>query len=456
MAFAIKNAFIIPMTSNNSMFIKSGTITVEDGTITDIGPSEKIEIPRGFDVIDGTNKIVIPGMINCHTHAAMTLFRNYADDVPLKEWLEKYIWPAEAKLTPELIYLGAKLAAIEAARFGVTVLNSMYLTEKMEAKAFSEVGIRGLVGEGIFSWIADKAFQRTKELIETWHHAEDDLIRVSIDPHAPYTCDPEVLQKVRELTNNYREKYEKPPLIHIHLAETEDEWKNIQASMEKWETNGIAIKEELKNAEGPVDYLNKLGFLTPNDTDESDVIAAHVVAVTAKEKKILAEKKVRIAHNPISNLKLGSGIAPVPEYLKMNIPVGLGTDGPTLTPLDMIESAKMVALLFKGLHNNPTLITAYDALKMATIDAARVLGWNDKIGSLEKGKDADIVLIDLKKPHLTPIFNPISHVVYSVRSSDVSDVFVKGKKIVENGTILNISVEDLLEKVNQNISIFLE
>jgi len=439
--YIIHGKSIVTMSKHG--IIKNGAIVIEGEEIIDLGKYDEIK-PKysGYEVIDASNCIVLPGLINAHTHMAMSLLRGYADDLMLHEWLEKWIWPLESKMTSKDVYIGALLASIEAIKMGTTTVNTMYhyYPDYNEAKAIYETGLRGVISHVCFSWREKEDIERLDHLIRNWHGKDNWRIRAAISPHAPYTVSPEYMVKLREYANKINEKAEKDyekAIWHIHLAETKDEAKKIEEN----------FKVKIKG--GIIEYLQILNVL------KEDVIAAHCVWLTEEDIKILSKNKVKVAHNPISNLKLASGISPIEKLLKNNIVVALGTDSACSNNLlDMFETMKIAALLQKGVLLNPTAIKAEEALKMATINGAKALSWESQIGSIEKGKKADLITIELQKPHLKPLFNEVSHIVYAVRSLDVRDVIINGKIIMENHQIKTVDEEWILrevEKVKDNL-----
>jgi len=433
MNILIQNGTIITM--HNQKIIRQGAIAIEDKNIIDVGKNRdlKRKYGTGYEKIDAKDKVVIPGLVNTHQHAAMSLLRGYADDLPLQEWLEKWIWPIEKHLTPHDIYVGALLTATESIMTGTTTVNTMYhyTPEENEAKAFAETGLRGVIGHVCFSWRKKQDKKALKDLAKNWHDKANGLIRVSVDPHSPYTVDPEYMKELKEIKGELNQEYgsEKTPIIwHTHVAETIDEQEKIQK----------AFKIKLKN--GVMTYLDSLGVL------DKHVIAAHCVALTDRDMTIMKKRKVKASHNPISNLKLASGISPVPKMLRKGITVSLGTDSPcSNNTADMFETMKATALLHKGVNKNPTLTPAKQVLEMATIEGAKALSWENEIGSIEVGKKADLAIIDFNKPHLCPLYNEISHLVYAAKSADINTVIINGIIVMENGHPTTIKIEKVLE-----------
>ncbi|MEM2110013.1 MAG: amidohydrolase, partial [Candidatus Odinarchaeota archaeon] len=417
----------------------------EDDRIVDVGKYNELKNKyQSYDKIDCKNKIIMPPFINCHTHASMTLLRGYADDLPLFEWLTKWIFPIEKNLTPSDIYLGTKLAVVESALSGVSCLNTMYYFMDMEAEAISQAGLRGVVGHVCFSNNKRQDSSITFNLVKKWHNSKDGLIRVSVDPHSIYTVDPVYLKELYLLKEELNNKYGSPtaPIHwHIHTAETSDEMAKMREAFASHEDT--EVKELVNNHyEGVFDYLNHLNVL------DSEVTAAHCVHLTSKDIEVISKKSVKVVHNPVSNLKLASGISPVTTLLKNKVNVSLGTDGPcSNNSLDMFETVKLTALLHKGVNLNPTILPAQTVIRMATFDAAKTLGWSSEIGSVEKGKKADILIVDLSKPHATPLYNEYSHLVYALKSSDVESLIVNGRFIVENRVMKTVNVEEVIVKV---------
>ncbi|MBS7617658.1 amidohydrolase, partial [Candidatus Bathyarchaeota archaeon] len=423
------------VTMSEKGVIRDGAVLIEGDRIIEVGKYDDVKRrnPRGYEKLNAKGKIVLPGLINTHHHLAMSLLRGYADDMPLKEWLEKKIWPIESIMTSEDVYIGAKLTAVESVLGGCTTVNTMYhyTPEFNEAKAIAEVGTRGVVGHVCFSWRKNEDLKLIKSLAEKWHGVENGRIRVSVDPHAPYTVDPNYMVELWNVTLDLNEKYrEKAPIIfHIHLAETMDEVDKIRRIF------GVNLNG------GVVEYLDSLGVLGRL------TLAAHCVHLLEKEIAILASRGVKVAHSPVSNLKLGSGVSPVPRLLEAGVNVGLGTDSVcSNNSSDMFETMKFAALIHKGIHMNPSIMSAWKVLQMATIDGAKALNWDYELGSIEPGKKADIILVDAQKPHAIPMYSEISHLVYAVKNSDVETVIVDGRIIVENREIKTVKTEELVEE----------
>jgi 5-methylthioadenosine/S-adenosylhomocysteine deaminase len=423
--------------------IKNSCIIIEDEEIIEIGKANELKKKyRRYEKINAKDKIVIPGLIDTHHHAAMSILRGYADDLDLKTWLEDWIWPIEKKMTNHDIYVGALLTAVESIMGGITTINTMYHhTEELnEAQAFCKAGNRGVIGHVCFSWRKEEDRRALESLAKNWHNKEKGRIRTSVDPHAPYTVDPEYMKELKTITRELNEKYannQSPIIRHMHIAETQDEREKISKAF------NIQIRE------GVVEYLDSLKVLS------SDIIAAHCVHLTRKDIEILQKRNVKVAHNPISNLKLGSGISPIPQLLKNNITVGLGTDSScSNNSSDMFEVMKIAALLHKGFNRDPIALSTEKVLNMATLEGAKAISWNSEIGSIEAGKKADLIIIDVKKPHLTPMYKETSHIVYSMKSSDVETVLINGELVMEDREVKTVDVEEtiaLAERTKQGL-----
>ncbi len=425
--YIIKGDYVIPMDENQTV-IKDGAVVVKGKAIIDVGSFDVISKKYSSKkIIKGKNTAVLPGLINTHTHAAMVYFRGMADDLPLKEWLEEHIWPAEKKwLCNDFVSDATGLACLEMLKAGITTYNDMYFFEDASSKAAKKIGMRAVLGAGIVDFptvagnSADEYLSKAERFIKEWQG--DDLIVPCIAPHSAYTCSPETLKKVKELADKYN------VMIHTHLSET------------KWEV------EEIKGKYGltPVAHLKKIGLLDEN------IIAAHCVWVDEKDIEVIAKHKVGVSHCIESNLKLSSGIAPVPDMLKAGVKVSLGTDGAASNnDLNILSEMSTAAKVHKAVSNDPTVLDAKKALLMATKCGADALGLGGITGSLEKGKAADIAIINLNKPHLTPLYDIYSHIVYSARPSDVETVFVNGKLVVDKGMLCTADEEEILSKARQ-------
>ncbi len=424
MSILLKNCRWIVTQNLNRDILENQSIYIEDGKIIDIG---KISI-KADEELDCSKMIVMPGLINTHTHLSMTLFRGYGDDSPLKEWLENKIWPLEKKLTGEICYWGALLGCLEMIKTGTTCFLDMYFFVKDVAKAVHEAGLRAFLSHAIIdvqgeSGFNESFFNETENFIKSLNNQK---IRLVISPHSPYTCTEETLIKCKEKAE------EKNVILHTHLAET------------RWEQTLFQKKFGLSE----VEYLNKIGFLCSN------LVAAHSVWLTKKEIKILKEKNVKVSHCPVSNLKLASGgVAPIPEMLEEKVSVSLGTDGAASNNcLDMFDTMKICALIHKFYRWDPAVMPAQKVLDLATLGGAEALNLSNEIGSVEKGKKADLILIDLKNPNLIPIHNSnslISDLVYSIKGENVDSTIVNGEFLMKNKKFTRLNPEKIYEKAEE-------
>ena len=428
----IKNGHILTMEPGKEHELRNGVVVIDDGTITEVG--EKTQETADI-VVDAQGGIVMPGLVNTHTHAAMTLFRGYADDLPLSQWLQQHIWPAEAKLTDNDIYKGTLLACLEMIKSGTTCFNDMYFHMDETAKAVEQAGIRAALSYGMIELgNKDKADAELKEgsrFVQKWQGKADGRITAMYGPHAPNTCSREFLQRVKDKAREDGVK------VHIHVLETEAELKEMK---EKYGMCSIHM-------------LNNIGFF------DSDVVAAHCVWLSDGDIKILAEKGVNISHNPVSNMKLASGIAPVTKLLNSGANVCLGTDGcASNNNLDMFEEMKIAALLQKVSTMDPTALPAKEVLKMATVNGAKALGIN--AGMIRKGALADIIIVDRNKAHMRPFYDAASHLIYSANGQDVMTSIVNGKLLMQDYEVLcmdemkiieqaSVAAEDLIQRVNE-------
>jgi len=414
----IKNAIIIGSEINKS------SILIENDLITKI--NDDLNSNDADEVINGEGKVLIPGLINTHTHLSMTLMRGLADDMPLDTWLNNYIWPAEANLNGEHCYAGALLACAEMIKSGTTTLNDMYFFVDDVAKAVNESGMRGMLSHGMID-LGDeekrkKEFKESIRIIKKCHNTADGRIKVALGPHAPYTCSTELLRWVR------RKADELGIRIHIHISETEFEVEQIIDSY---------------NAR-PFEYLNEIEFLG------GDVLAAHGVWLSDSEMDIIKDNHVKISHNPISNMKLASGVSPVSKMINNVINVSLGTDGAASNNnLDLLEEMKTAALLQK-IHNlDSTLLSAKQVFEMATINGAKALGMDKELGTIEVGKKADLTLLNFNKTHLTPYRHPLSHLVYSAQGSDVDTVICNGQILMQHRQLLTMNEPEVIQQAEE-------
>lgn len=405
--------------------IPQGELVIDGGIISYSGPACKRNEEEFARVIKGKNKLIMPGFVNTHTHAAMSLFRGYADDMPLKEWLEQRIWPVEAKLTKKDIYWGTLLAICEMIRGGTTCFADMYFYMEEAAKACLESGIRASLSQGLVGLEPVKgiaSLEEGKKLVRNWHGEGEGRITAMLGPHAPYTCPPDYLQEVAKAAGALQVP------IHIHLAETRGE-----------------VEESVKmHGKRPVELMEQIGLL------DQKVLAAHCVHLTQEEIQILARKKTAIAHNPGSNLKLGSGMAPLADLLQNGVLVSLGTDSAASNNnLDMVEEMRLATLLPKGLREDPTLIPAVEALKLATVNGARALFLEEGSGTLSEGSKADLIMVKLNSPHLHPLHSVPAQLVYAAYSSDIELVMVNGIILMEKGDLKTVDEEKILSETGK-------
>lgn len=420
MKVLIKNGYIVSMISD----IEKKDLLIEEDKISRICKHGEIEEKSVDKVIDASNCVVMPGLINAHTHIGMSLFRGYSDELELMDWLSTKIWPIEEKMTKEDIYYASMLSCIEMIKSGTTTFADHYFFEEETAKCVEEIGMRSLLARVIIfdNEEADKRINEAEELYLKWNNKADGRIKVCVGLHSPYTCPPNTIIKSVELAKKY------DMLMHIHYLETLDEVNEMRKVYNKTSTQ----------------YLKDLGVF------ELHTMLAHGVHVTDEEMDILKNINGGIIHNPISNLKLGSGIAKIKEFRDRNINVALGTDGQGSTnTLDMFEEIKVAAYMQKVRHMSATAISGFDVLKMATIEGARVMNMENEIGSLEEGKKADVIIIDMNKPHLCPIHDIYSHLAYSVNGADVETVIVNGNIIMENRVIMSIGEKEIINKCSE-------
>ncbi|MDH3797892.1 MAG: amidohydrolase [Desulfobacterales bacterium] len=419
----VTNGTVLTLDAGNTEII-NGAVAIAKDTITAVGPGDEFGEWSVSRVIDANGGIIMPGLINSHTHAAMTCFRGLADDLQLMTWLNDHIFPAEAKLDEHKVFWGTLLACAEMIMSGTTCFCDMYLYEDAVARAAKEAGVRAVVGEVLYDFDSpnygpiEKGFEYTQTLIDTWKG--DPLVSIAVEPHSTYLCAPELLKRAFNLAQAFN-----LPLV-IHLAESKSE------------------VEQIKKRYGrtPVEHLAGLDVLAPN------VLACHCVELTPNDITLLQRSDVKVAHNVESNMKLASGVAPIPCLLKEGICVGMGTDGcASNNDLDLFLEMDTVAKLHKAKTLDPTAMDARTVLRMATIQGARALGLNESIGSLEKGKKADLIIIDTHKPHLTPMYNPVSHLVYAAMGSDVRTSIINGAIVMEEGHLKTINQKSVLNNI---------
>lgn len=414
----ISDATIITMNDSGDI-LRNADILIEDGLIAGIGQAGSFE-STGAEIIDGRGKAVLPGLINTHTHSAMTLLRGYADDLPLTEWLETKIWPRESFLKEGDVYDGTMLAAAEMIRGGTTCFADMYFRTREVAAAATDSGVRADICEVFLgqSETIDQDIANASGAIEAWN-ASPGLITGSFGPHSLYVCGFSALSKIAAEAKRLGAK------VHIHLLETEHERADIMRAQERT----------------PFHALREAGLF------DVPVIAAHSVYLSEREVGITSDMKFSVAHCPGSNLKLASGIAPVHDFLRRGITVALGTDGAASNNnLDMFEEMRLAAIIHKANSRDATAVPAYAALAMATRGGAKALGKQAEIGQLTPGFKADIITVDLTKPHMTPSHNVIANIVYSAGAADVVDTLVDGRILMKDREIIAFKEQEILAK----------
>ncbi len=418
----IKGATVITMESRDDI-IPDGEIAVDGQKIVSVGPAGSA--PDGFvpdKTLDAGEMLALPGFVNCHTHAAMTILRSYADDLPLMRWLKEKIWPFEARLEEDDVYWATMLCCLEMIRSGTTTFADMYFHMDRVAQAVERAGLRadlsrGMIGVG---HEAEAALDDSRNFVSRWHGRADGRITVRLGPHAPYTCPPDYLKRVVRLAGELNVG------IHIHLAETLSEIEEINK----------------KYGMSPIRLADSVGLF------ELPVLAAHCVHVDGGDIEIMAAKGVGVAHNPESNMKLASGVAPVTAMLKAGVRVGLGTDGAASNNnLDMLEEMRSAALLQKVSNMDPMVLPSFEALRMATAGGAEALGMGGEIGLLKAGCKADIILVATRRPHLFPRHDWLAHMVYAAQSSDVDTVIVDGRVLMEGRRVLTIDEDEVFRQV---------
>jgi 5-methylthioadenosine/S-adenosylhomocysteine deaminase len=403
--------------------LEDGAIAIRGDSILAIGPRAEIEArysaPRRVNAI---GRIVLPGLINGHGHAPMTLLRGIADDLALQEWLEKYIFPAEAKnVNEEFVAVGTRLALAEMIRSGTTAYADMYYFEDVIARETKAAGVRGMLGETILEFPAPDnktvaALEYTETYLKRWQG--DSHIRAAIAPHSVYTCSEQCLRDTASLAR----KYNAPILIHLSETKREND--------ETLSKHGVT----------PTALLERLGFLGP------DVLAAHCVWVDAADRALLKQRDVGCVHNPSSNMKLASGVAPVVEMLLEGLRLGIGTDGPagSNNDLNLLEELDLAAKLQKVTRMDPRALSAQQAVEMATIGGARAMHWEKEIGSLEAGKKADLILLRTDEPHAVPLYGIYSQIVYALKASDVETVVIGGVVVMRNRRLVTLNEAQVL------------
>lgn len=423
MKLLIKNGTLVTMDASAP---EGDCVAIENGMISEVG---KIADESSFDrVIDAKGGIVMPGLVNAHTHIAMTLFRGYADDMSLQSWLFDKIFPAEDRLTPETVYWGSLLACAEMIKSGTTCFADMYFMNEATVRAALESGLNANISRCVTGTGNDyKArLSEAKSLYEQFHGAGNGAIKIEFSAHAVYTCSKEAIYAVAQAAR------ERNAGVHIHLSETMKENRDCYRQYGK----------------SPTEVFRDMGMF------ENPTNAAHCVYLSENDMDILAEHAVGVSHNPISNLKLASGVANVKEMLNKGICLGIGTDGAASNnTLDVFEEMKTAAVLQKGMRLDPSLIDAGTALEMATVRGAEILGRGGARGQLKKGMCADAIILDGAAPNLLPIYQPESTVVYSANGGNVVTSIINGKIVMENRELLTLDMEKIQHGVKQSLKI---
>jgi len=425
----IEGGTVITMEAGNPL-IRDVRIYISEGRITDIRPIAEgppLQECRG-EIVDATNAIVMPGLVNGHTHVAMTLFRGFADDLPLKDWLYEKIFPAEAAfLSPETVYWGSLLGCLEMLSTGTTCMADGYFFQDETVRAVHDSGMRGIIAQGILDFPAPgvpdpkENLNVGKRFIEKWRSFSD-RVTPGLFCHSPLTCSGKTLVDAFEISGTFGVP------LQIHLSETEEEVDEIRKRYGK----------------RPVHYLDRLGILSEN------LIAAHAVHLDDAEMARIGEKRVNIIHVPESNMKLGSGVSRIADMLKMTVKLGLGTDGcASNNDLDLFCEMDTAAKLGKIMAADSVFPDAETVLRMATSGGAAALGLEKEIGTIEKGKKADIIVLDPDSPHLCPNYDPISTVVYAANGADVTDVIVNGRLLIRNGKCLFLDPGEIMDRVKE-------
>jgi len=419
--------WILPVTQSDPL-LQEHCIVIDDGRITDILPSAKIKQLYTATVEKTYNQhLLMPGLINAHTHSPMSLFRGIADDLHLEDWLHNHIWPAEAKwMSEEFVHDGTQLAIAEMLRSGTTCFNDMYFFPEVTARLARDIGIRACIGliaiDFPSAWAnnADEYIDKGLELRDRFR--SDSLIHTPFAPHAPFSVSDEALSRIRVLAD------EMDLPIHIHLHETAEE---IEQSMKQY-------------AKRPLERLNELGLVSPN------LMAVHLTQVTDNEISLLAESGSHVVHCPESNLKLASGFCPVSKLMDAGINVALGTDGTASNnDLSMLGEMHTASLLAKGVSQDATALSAMQTIRMATINGAKALGLDQETGSLETGKYADIIAVDFSSLEMNPIYGPETNLIYSSSREQVSDVWVAGRHLLKDRELTTLDEEEIMRKCQQ-------
>jgi 5-methylthioadenosine/S-adenosylhomocysteine deaminase len=424
----IHNGIIVTVNSDFEI-IANGMVCIRHGRLQRVEARTGGQpLPEAHEIIDADGGIILPGLVNTHTHLPMTLFRGLADDLPLSIWLDQHIFPAEARhINPETVRLATLLACAEMILSGTTTCCDGYFFEDIVAAAVRETGLRAVLGQGVIDFpapgIPDPAdnVQCAVRFVEKWQNVSP-LVTPSIFCHTPYTCSFETLKKAKQAADA------KGVLFQIHVAETRTEYDRSRS----------------EHQTTPIEYLDTIGILNPQ------TLLVHAVWLDNTDIQTISRRQANISHNPESNMKLASGVAPVLDLLSAGVTVGLGTDGcASNNDLDLFREMDTAAKLHKVNRFDPTVMDAATVLKMATIGGAGAIGLGTDIGSLEVGKQADVIIIDTRKPHHVPLYNPVSQIVYAAQGSDVRDVIVCGNVLMRRRKLLTIGMEDVLDEVSE-------
>jgi 5-methylthioadenosine/S-adenosylhomocysteine deaminase len=416
------------ITMDEAQFQFQGWMAIEGNRIVGLGAGEapQQEITQATEIMDGKGLLFMPGLNNTHGHAGMSLLRGMSDDLALQDWLHNHMWPTEAKFTGDDVYWGTSLAAAEMIKSGTTTFVDMYDHMHRVAEVVEQSGLRASLTRGVIGLCSEDEQQaKLAEAIQfarDWHGAAEGRISVMISPHAPYTCPPDFIVKFVEAAHDL-DLY-----MHTHMSET------------------IAEVEQNVRDYGcrPVEHLDKLGMFS------RPTLLAHAVHLNDEEIALLAERKVAVSHNPVSNLKLASGVARVPELLKAGVKVSLGTDSAASNNnLDLFQEISMAALLHKGVSGDPTVVPAAEALRMGTVYGAQSIGLGGVTGQLKAGLKADFIALSLNKPHFVPHTDYVSHLAYTARGSDVAHVWVDGRQLLRNGQLLTLDEERILAEAER-------
>lgn len=414
----IKDGLFVTMQDEAKLI--SGHMVVTNDKITYIGEALPPDLSADAEVVSGKGLVFMPGLVNTHGHIAMSLLRGFADDQNLQVWLEQHMWPMEAKFTEADTRAGSRLSIAEMLLSGTTTFVDMYDRMDIVAEEVSTAGIRGWLMRGVIGFGSDEEkaakLNEATQFVKNWNNQANGRIKTMLAPHAPYTCDPEFITKFVDASHQLQVP------LHTHMSESRAE-----------------VEQNIKDyGKRPVQHLYDLGFF------DRPALVAHAVHLTDEEIMMLAEKQVSVSHNPISNLKLASGIARVPQMLAAGVKVGLGSDSSASNNnLDLFEEIRMTALLHKGTTYDPTIIPAYQALQLGTKLGAESIWSGHEVGTLEVGKKADFIAINIDQPHFFPRTDIVSHLVYSANGRDVQHVWVDGKQLVKNRQLLTMDYEKL-------------